>query len=55
MITLEAQNLTHLVDPSYIVVNEDLHKAQQKFLYKVFRDNLLHHEAKLIVKFHAKT
>ena len=54
MITLEAQNLTHLVDPSYVVVDEDLHKAQQKFLYKVLRDNMLHHEAKSIVKFHAK-
>jgi len=31
MITLEAQNLTHLVNPSYVVVNVDLHKAQQKF------------------------
>jgi len=55
MITLEAQNLTHLVDPNHIVVDEDLHKAQQKYLYKVFRDNFLHHEAKSIVKFHSKT
>jgi len=55
MITLEAQNLTHLVDPSYVVVDEDLHQAQQKFLYKVLRDNMLHHEAKSIVKSHAKT
>jgi len=55
MITLEAQNLTHLVDPNHIVVDEDLHKAQQKYLYKVFRDNLLHHEAKSIIKFHSKT
>jgi len=35
LITLEAQNLTHLVDPSYVVTDEDLHKAQQSFLYKV--------------------
>jgi len=55
MITLEAQNLTHLVDPSYVVIDEDLYKAQQKFLYKVLRDNMLHHEVKSIVKFHAKT
>jgi len=55
MITLEAQNLTHLVDPSYVVIDVDLHKAQQKFLYKVLRDNMLHHEAKLIIKFHSKT
>jgi len=55
MITLEAQNLTHLVDPTCVVVDEDLHKAQQKFLYKAFRDALLHHEAKSIVKFHKET
>jgi len=28
LITLEAQNLTHLVDPSHVVTDEDLHKAQ---------------------------
>jgi len=55
MIALEAQNLTHLVDPNHVVVDKDLHKAQQKYLYKAFRDNLLHHEAKSIVKFHSKT
>jgi len=44
-----------LIDPSYVIIDVDLHKAQQKFLYKVFRDNLLHHEAKSIVKFHTKT
>jgi len=55
MITLKAQNLTHLVDPSYVVVDEDLHQAQQKFLYKVLRDKMLHHEAKSIVKSHLKT
>jgi len=31
MIALEAQNLTHSVDPLHVVVDEDLHKAQQKF------------------------
>jgi len=55
MIALEAQNLAHLVDPNYVIVDEDLHQVQQKFLCKVFRDNMLHHEAKSIVKFHAKT
>jgi len=55
MIALEAQNLTHLVDPSCVVTDEDLHKAQQKFLYKVLRDNVTHHEAKSIVKSYAKT
>jgi len=28
VIALEAQNLTHLLDPSCVVTNEDLHKAQ---------------------------
>jgi len=55
IIPLEAQNLTHLVDPSYTIVDPDLHKAQQKFLYKVMRDVLLHHAAKSIVKFFSKT
>jgi len=55
VIALEAQNLTHLVDPTCVVVDEDLHKAQQKFLYKVLRDNVIHHEAKAIVKSHSKT
>jgi len=55
MIALEAQNRTHLVDPKHTVVDEDLHQAQQKFPYKVFRDNMLHHEAKSIVKSYAKT
>ena len=55
MITLEAQNLTHLVDPTYVVVDADLHKAQSNYLYKVFRDTMIHHEAKSIVKAHSKT
>jgi len=55
LIALEAQNLTHLVDPSYVVTDVDLHKVQQSFLCKVLRDNMLHHEAKSIVKSHSKT
>jgi len=55
VIVLEAQNLAHLVDPSCVVVVVDLHKAQQKCLHKVFRDNLLHHETKSMVKFCSKT
>jgi len=55
VIALEAQNLAHLVDPSCVIVDEELHQAQQKFPCKVFRDNMLHHEAKSIVKSHAKT
>jgi len=55
VITLEAQNLTHLVDTSCVVTDADLHKAQQSFLCKVLRDNMPHHEAKSIVKSHSKT
>jgi len=55
MIALEAQNLTHLVDTSHVVVDPVLNDAQQKSLCKVMRDLLLHHKAKLIVKFHSKT
>ena len=54
-ITLEAQNLTHLIDPNYVVTDVGLHKAQQSYLYKVFRDTVMHHEAKAIVKSHSKT
>jgi len=55
VIALEAQNLTHLVDPSHVVTDVDLHKAQQSFLHKVLRDDMMHHEAKSIVKSHSKT
>ena len=55
LIALESQNLAHLVDPSCVVTDADLHKAQQSFSCKVLRDNMLHHEAKLIVKSHSKT
>jgi len=55
LITLEAQNLAHLVDPSHVVTDVDLHKAQQSFLRKALPDNMPHHEAKLIVKSHSKT
>jgi len=55
MIALEAQNLTHLVDSSYVVTDVDSHRAQQSFLYKVLRDIMTHHEAKSIVKPHSKT
>jgi len=54
MIALKAQNLAYLVDPSHTIVAPDLHKAQQKHLHKVMRDALLHHEAKLIIKFYSK-
>jgi len=50
LITLKAQNLTHLVEENPIIHDDDLDSAQQKFLFKVMKDNFLHHEAKSIVK-----
>jgi len=50
LITLEAQNLTHLVEKNPIIHDDDLDSAQQKFLFKVMKDNFLHHKAKSIVK-----
>jgi len=44
-----------LIDPNHVVTDVDLCKAQQSCLYKVFRDNMTHHEAKSIVKSHSKT
>jgi len=55
VIALEAQSLTHLVDPTCVVIDADLHKAQQNFLHKMLRDDMLHHEAKSVVKSHSKT
>jgi len=54
VVTLEAQNLTHLIDPTHPIVDEETDEAKQKFLCKVMKDSLLHHEAKSIVKFHSK-
>jgi len=50
LITLEAQNLTHLVKKNPAIHDDDLDSAQLKFLFKVMKDNFLHHEAKSIVK-----
>jgi len=54
LIALEAQNLTHLVEKNPTIHDDDLDSAQQKFLFKVMKDNFLHHEAKSIVKKHTK-
>jgi len=50
LITLEAQNLTHLVEKNPVIHDDELDSAQRKFLFKVMKDNFLHHEAKSIVK-----
>jgi len=54
VVTLEAQNLTDLINLTHPIVHEETDEAQRKFLYKVMKDSLLHHEAKSIVKFHSK-
>ena len=50
IVTLESQNLTHLIDEKFSITDPDLDEAQSKFMYKVMKDNLLHHEAKRIIK-----
>jgi len=55
MVTLEAQNLTHLVGATHPLVDAELDDAQQKFMCKVMKDALLHPEAKSIVKFIPRT
>jgi len=50
LITLGAQNLTHLVEKNPMIHGNDLDSAQRKFLFKVMKDNFLHHKAKSIVK-----
>jgi len=50
LVTLEAQSLTHLVEKNPTIHDDDLDKAQRKFLFKAMKDNFLHHEAKSIVK-----
>jgi len=54
VVKLEAQNLTHLVNKTHTVIDPDLDEAQQKHLHKVMKDTFIHHEAKSIVKTHAK-
>ena len=51
-VALKSQNLQHLTDGTFVVVDKDLDDAQRQFLYKVMRDNFLHHEAKKILKEH---
>jgi len=53
MVTLEAQNLTHLIDPKHHIVDADTDEAQRKFLYKAMKDCFIHHEAKSIIKSHS--
>lgn len=49
---LHGEEVTHLVDKSFVVVDPDLDKAQLKCLCKAMKDSFTHHEAKSIVKMH---
>ena len=50
--TLEAQNLTILINPAHKPTNEDLYKNKQKWLYKVMQDCFKAGQAKTIVADH---
>ena len=49
LVTLDAQGLSHLVDPNHTVTNQELDSQQQKWLYKTFQDIMLAPMAKTIV------
>jgi len=53
MITLEAQNLTHLVEKNQVIHDADLDEALRKFMCKAMKDDFLHPKAKTLVKKHA--
>jgi len=49
MVTLEAQNLVHLVEKKLTIHGDDLDHAQQKLMHKAMKDNFSHHEGKSII------
>ena len=51
-ITFDSQNMNHLINEHYVPTDIALHRAQQKFYYKILKDTMLHHEARSIVKKH---
>ncbi len=51
--TLESQGLLHMIQPKYVVINQELDTAQKSWLYKVFEDTFLHGNAKTIIAAHA--
>ena len=55
LITLEAQNLAHLVEKNPMIHDDDLYLAQQKFMFKVMKDDFLHHKANSIIKRYTST
>ena len=55
LVTVDAQNLNHLIDSNHKVIDMELDGAQWKYMHKVLKDAFLHHEAKTIIKAYAKT
>ena len=53
--TLQAQNLSHLVQEGFVVTNPDCDASQMKWLYKIFQDIMLAPTAKTIVTKHLDT
>ena len=52
---LQAQNLKHLIDEKFKVMNKTLDDAQQAWLYKVFQDIMVEPSARKIVTDHLTT
>jgi hypothetical protein len=52
--TLKTHGLAHLIDPSYVPANTDLHDAETKWMYQVFVHAFKSPTTKTIVKEHEK-
>ena len=52
--TLESHGLLHLIDPTFVVVDEELDKRQRGWLYKVMQDKIQCAQGKAIVTRHLK-
>jgi hypothetical protein len=53
--TFEALNLQHLIDPTYVPSNDELHKLQSQWVYKMFEDRMKAPIAKSIIIATGKT
>jgi hypothetical protein len=53
--TLDSHALGHLIDNDYVVLNTELDKAQQSWLFKVMQDSLKQPTCKAIVTKHEET
>ena len=50
--TLDAQELSHLIDVTYVVLNKELDKVQRYWFYKVLQDVIKQSTCKMIVNNH---